>query len=500
MPHTSILPDAPATRHTATALLLAVGLAACGASDATGPRPDPPPPGPVASVTIDAAADTLEAWDALPLTATTRDARGTPLGRAVRWRVSDTTIATIDSVTGVLAGRARGTVRVTATSEGRSATAHKEVVIKYWSLSAGAAHACNIASGGIAWCWGLNGREGRIGLPDVRADAHSTEPVMVPGGHRFVELSAFGRTTCGIRIDSRVLCWGDNSRGIAGLPETTGHTTTPALVSTYLRFKSISVGAEHACSLGNDNRIFCWGDNRWGNFGAGNTASSHIPTVNIASFQYASVTAGNSYACATSVMGEGWCWGADGAGQHGTGLPISHGDTWSHTPRPVTGTALWLQLSASNGVTCGVTLTHIGHCWGTTAGSRLGSAGAETSTPRAISGNHSWRHIATGARHACGLTMAFDVYCWGENANGELGADLTDGSVTPVRAGSVRASEVSVANIATGAAGFTCAISTDRLTTWCWGRNDWGQLGNGTQSTAVARHVAPTIVVGQRPR
>jgi alpha-tubulin suppressor-like RCC1 family protein len=69
-----------------------------------------------------------------------------------------------------------------------------------------------------------------------------------------------------------------------------------------------------------------------------------------------------------------------------------------------------------------------------------------------------------------------------------------------VRAGgSLKAAEVSAANIATGSAAYTCTISADRLTTYCFGRNEFGQLGNGTTSVADGFNATPTIVVGQKP-
>jgi alpha-tubulin suppressor-like RCC1 family protein len=455
---------------------------------------------PVATVSINASADTIEAWESLPLTATTRAADNSVLnGRALRWKVSDTTIAVIDSMTGVLEGRDRGTVTVTATSEGKFGTISKVVVIKYRSLSAATQHACNIASGGIAWCWGLNGRQGRIGLPTLTDDAKSTVPVMVPGGHRFTQLATFGRNTCGIRTDGRAYCWGYNGWGSLGIASSVGQSATPVAVETSLRFKQISAGGDHVCAVGTDNRVFCWGYNQWGAFGAGNTITSHIPTVTVSGESFASVTAGNDYTCAVTQAGNGWCWGYDGAGQTGTGAPISFGNTFKTMPQAMTGGHRWAMLSASNQVTCGVTTAGAGYCWGTTGSSRLGSPGNETSTPRAISGAHNWRQISTGFAHVCGVTTQFDVYCWGRNANGQMGVDLVNGSVTPVRAGNIRAIEVSAANVASGAGSFTCAISVDRLTTSCWGRNDVGQLGNGNTTSDVVRNIMPTIVIGQRP-
>ncbi len=455
---------------------------------------------PVATVSINASADTIEAWESLPLTATTRAADNSILnGRALRWKVSDTAIAVIDSMTGVLEGRDRGTVTVTATSEGKFGTISKVVVIKYRSLSAATQHACNIASGGIAWCWGLNSRQGRIGLPTLTDDAKSTVPVMVPGGHRFTQLATFGRTTCGIRTDGRAYCWGYNAWGALGIASSIGQSATPVAVETSLRFKQISAGADHVCAVGTDNRIFCWGNNQWGQFGAGNTVSSHIPTVTVSGDAFASVTTGNEFTCGVTMAGNGWCWGADGAGETGTGAPISNGNTTKLLPQAMTGGHRWAMLSASNQVACGVTTAGAGYCWGNSTSGRLGSTGSATSTPRAISGGHNWRQISAGFAHVCGVTTQSDVYCWGSNANGQLGVGLQNGSTTPVRAGTIRASEVSAANVASGSGSFTCAISVDRLTTSCWGRNDVGQLGNGNTTSDIASNVTPTIVIGQRP-
>ena len=90
--------------------------------------------------------------------ATLRDATGNVLtNRAIRWSSSNTAVATIDSLTGVLTGIDRGTITVTATSEGKIGSTTRVIVIKYRSVSAGTMHVCDIASGGIAWCWGLNG-------------------------------------------------------------------------------------------------------------------------------------------------------------------------------------------------------------------------------------------------------------------------------------------------------------------------------------------------------
>ena len=112
--------------------------------------------------------------------------------RTIRWSSSDTAIAKVDSVTGVLAGLDRGTVTISARSDTLVGSAKRVIVIKYRSITSGSDHGCNLASGGIAWCWGRNGRQGMIGLDRLDEKEVSTVPVRIRGNHRFVSLTMYG--------------------------------------------------------------------------------------------------------------------------------------------------------------------------------------------------------------------------------------------------------------------------------------------------------------------
>jgi alpha-tubulin suppressor-like RCC1 family protein len=61
------------------------------------------------------------------------------------------------------------------------------------------------------------------------------------------------------------------------------------------------------------------------------------------------------------------------------------------------------------------------------------------------------------------------------------------------------AAEVTASGIGTGSASHTCMISKDRLTVYCFGRDDVGQLGNGSTTAATAANPNPVIVVSQKP-
>jgi alpha-tubulin suppressor-like RCC1 family protein len=458
---------------------------------------------PVATVTVTTALDTLEAYDEVQLQAVLRDAANNVLtGPAVRWTSSDPAVARVDSVTGKLTGVDRGTVTVTATSETKQGTASRVVVIRYRSLTTGSEHACDIASGGIAWCWGINGTESRLGSGQAGTfGAFSNVPVRVAGDLRFAQLSTYGNTTCGVTRDGKAYCWGSNSAFALGAGSSVSQSPTPIAVASSQTFKQVTVSGTHACAVTTDGRAYCWGPNSSGQLGTGNTTWAQTPVATAANLTFASLSAGSDYTCGITTAGAGWCWGANGLGELGDGATPSMGNTQSNAPVAVTGGHVFRSISASSQLTCGVTTGNTALCWGRGQAGRLGNGNTGvTSTPVAVSGGHSFRSIAAGFSAVCGVATDDAVWCWGAGANGQLGQVVLNTSLTPIRAGgTLRAADVSTANVAGGAGGYTCAIAADRLTTHCWGRNDKGQLGNGTTTDATAVNANPSIVVGQKP-
>ena len=460
---------------------------------------------PVATVTVTTPLDTLEAYEEVQLQAVLRDAANNVLtGPVVRWTSSDPAVARVDSVTGQLTGVDRGTVTVTATSETKQGTASRVVVIKYRSLTTGSEHACDIASGGIAWCWGINGTESRLGSGQAGTfGAFSSQPVRVAGDVRFNQLSTYGNTTCGVSREGKLYCWGSNSAFALGAGSSVSQSPTPVAVAVAgdLHFKQVSVSGTHACAVTLAGRVYCWGPNSSGQLGTGNTTWAQTPVATAANLTFASLSAGSDYTCGITTAGAGWCWGANGLGQLGEGATPSMGNTQSNAPVAVVGGHTFRSISASNQLTCGVTTGNQALCWGRGDAGRLGTGNTGvTSTPVAVAGGHSFRSIAAGFSAVCGVATDDAVWCWGAGANGQLGQVILNTSLTPIRAGgTLRAADVSTANVSGGSGAYTCAIAADRLTTHCWGRNDKGQLGNGTTTDATAVNANPSIVVGQRP-
>ena len=85
--------------------------------------------------------------------------------------------------------------------------------------------------------------------------------------------------------------------------------------------------------------------------------------------------------------------------------------------------------------------------------------------------------ISAGGGHTCALTAAGALKCWGRNHSGQLGNGLATNSAVPV---DVLGLPSGVVAVSAGRDESTCAVTAAGAVK-CWGRNLYGQLGNGDQ-------------------
>ena len=95
--------------------------------------------------------------------------------------------------------------------------------------------------------------------------------------------------------------------------------------------------------------------------------------------------------------------------------------------------------------------------------------------------------IAAGAEQSCAIVDG-DVKCSGANRFGELGDGTTDPSDLPV---AVRGLPPGEATSVVAGFGYTCAIDAGGV--WCWGLNNYGQLGDGTTASSTTAVRVPDL-------
>jgi alpha-tubulin suppressor-like RCC1 family protein len=143
------------------------------------------------------------------------------------------------------------------------------------AVSAAIKHACGLAAGGVAYCWGRNG-SGQLGDGSV-IDTGVPQPVS--GALRFASLSARGPNhSCGITLDGAAFCWGSNALAQLGTGAGSG-ATVPVEVAGDLRFVSLSAGFFHTCGVTTDGTAYCWGYGAFGQLGTGRFQDEPTPAA-----------------------------------------------------------------------------------------------------------------------------------------------------------------------------------------------------------------------------
>ena len=190
--------------------------------------------------------------------------------------------------------------------------------LTFTSLSVGTVHACGLSAAGIAYCWGLN-QSGQLG--DGSTTDH-TSPVVVGGGHTFAGISAGRDHTCGVTVAGAAYCWGDNQFGQLG-DGTTSASTVPKPVTGLPPSMSVTAGLEHTCGLTTTGRGWCWGQNNdpqvQGQLGDGTMRSSLVPVAVARDLAFVELSAGRAFTCGRTAAGRIYCWGDNRFGQLGSG-------------------------------------------------------------------------------------------------------------------------------------------------------------------------------------
>ena len=346
--------------------------------------------------------------------------------------------------------------------DGSSATG-----VPFAQVSAGAHSTCAIRGDASLWCWGSNT------YGQLRVSGASNRLAPVEASAISWATVACGQTdACGILTDGTLSCWGNNGSGQLGAATTAAQPQTEVPGGPW---QGIAPGAYQSCGIESDGTLWCWGDNTNGQLGIGNTETTSTPTQ-VTGGGWNQVSTSYYHTCTTKQDGTLWCWGLN-ANLELADVSVA----FRMVPGQVSGSD-WTQVVTGLYHTCATKQDKSLWCWGGNTAGQLGNAlapllakGAQggTSDPWQVIG--AWNSVSAGQAHTCGIMSDFSLWCWGDNSNGQLGNGSQDSSSVPV---AVAALNQTWASVAAGSS-HTCALATNG-TLWCWGDNSYGQLGTGS--------------------
>ena len=86
----------------------------------------------------------------------------------------------------------------------------------------------------------------------------------------------------------------------------------------------------------------------------------------------------------------------------------------------------------------------------------------------------------------CFINPNQSMSCYGSNGSGQLGNSSITNSTTLVGV-----SNISGASMNVGGDSHTCAVTNDYSSVYCWGDNNYGQLGNASGLTQITAATTP---------
>ncbi|KIG16329.1 BNR repeat domain protein [Enhygromyxa salina] len=369
--------------------------------------------------------------------------------------------------------------------------------------------------------------------PELAAPETAETAATPKGTSRWIDISVESEFGCAVERTGSVFCWGRDPAADMGLREIPEQApSTPQLYgarnwgpASRLELvhdaRRISTASSRACVIVEGGRVRCWGSVRWG--------SQHV--YDVPGITHAvDLEISDSESCAALAGGQLWCWSAEGYG----------------VPRPRLDGAI--AMAVSDNLACGLTGQGDVVCWGQAVkdwhryerqfaqqptqsaqplaplivpdpavdelpdvvevGRFRGAVGIALSNwnnlcvvradaklacssndvvslmreqdlgMRALDGAAGVAAVSTTRTHACARTLDDRALCWGRNVYGQLGdgGATTRESAAPV-AGLEGVLDISVAE------NFSCALTRDDQIA-CWGFD----LGEGLGHEALSAH------------
>jgi alpha-tubulin suppressor-like RCC1 family protein len=352
------------------------------------------------------------------------------------------------------------------------------------AVATGGKHSVALKKDGTVWAWGLMRQ---LTSKDILA-ACDVVPTQVPGIQDAAAVAAGEEHTIVLKRDGSLWGWGKSAQHQLG---NQAFTTVPVAIANIANVAKVAAGWYHNLAVLKDGKLLSWGLNEYGQIGdgsqgltehgskrfnKGSVGKMHPAPVNWSAPVSAaksepsstrpeikSISAGGSHSALLMTDGTVWTWG-------------------DHT---------FQQLGARSGRSVnGKPMSPVHH------------------RPFPVSSLKDIQAIDAGPYHTLALKTDGTVVEWGRSYADVVWAHRTDNMTVsqliaherdisrergaPAKAMNDAVGELTDVASVTAGYGFSLALRRDG-TVWAWGKNEFGQLGDGTMSSRKAPRPVPGL-------
>ena len=361
------------------------------------------------------------------------------------------------------------------------------------SVSLGGYHSAAITKDGSLYMWGYNYYE-QLGN-GTTTDRYTPIKIMV----NVASVSLGSSHSAAITKDGNLYMWGNNGYGQLG-DGTTTKKTRPQRVASNVQ--SVKLGYNHTTVISKDGGLYTWGYNYYGQLGNGTTTDSSNP-IKIMN-DVVSCAGGYNHTVALKKDGTVYTWGYNRYGQLGDGTTtdrtspvtiqiydhtnvltssgIKHGIIPDNGNYSFESAGEVIQVAADNSHSAAVTKDGDLYMWGYNNYGQLGVyTNVDKNAPVLVNNSttalpaKSVKYVALGYYHSAAITKDGSLYMWGRNNYGQLGDGTTTDRYTPVKIMD------NVSSVSLG--GYHSAAITKDGSLYMWGYNGNGRLGDGTTTS-----------------
>ena len=211
----------------------------------------------------------------------------------------------------------------------------------YSRVEVGSQHACARGVWGYSYqwvdCWGRNsfGQVSNFGIGQTLPFTVGTGT-----GWNVVGVATQGDFTCVEQGNGTVQCFGLGTDGQLG-NGVFASNSAPQSVGNGMQLRGVSAGKYHACALDPNGNAWCWGRDGQSQLGRGRVqvwpyaSAVPVPVTMPQGVTFRAIATGDSHSCAIGTNERIYCWGDNSYGQLGRGIWTPDATPWVALPTAV---------------------------------------------------------------------------------------------------------------------------------------------------------------------